>query len=194
MAETICSECCGREREVSIDCPSDCPHLVASRQYDAERREIDWKKMPYPETPIRGEFVDDHKELIDTLAFAICQYAAEKRFVVDSDVRGAVDALAGTYRTLASGIYYEQPPDSPVERELYGRLKEAIEQFKKGDAQHAIRATRDSEIRNALVFLVQLAYIHDNGRPKCRALLDLLRREFAPGQFDKPASNIVLLP
>src|SRR2546422_5223162 len=30
--DSICSVCCGTEREVTIDCPSDCPHLIASRQ------------------------------------------------------------------------------------------------------------------------------------------------------------------
>src|SRR5438067_13025412 len=43
----ICSVCCGTEREVTIDCPSDCAHLIACRQYDYERKEIDWEKMPF---------------------------------------------------------------------------------------------------------------------------------------------------
>ena len=29
--ESICPVCCGTEREVTIDCPGDCPYLVASR-------------------------------------------------------------------------------------------------------------------------------------------------------------------
>ena len=36
--EKICAICCGREREVTIDCPSDCPHLTAAHRYEAEHR------------------------------------------------------------------------------------------------------------------------------------------------------------
>ncbi|MDR3721481.1 MAG: hypothetical protein P4L00_07770 [Candidatus Acidoferrales bacterium] len=34
----ICAICCGREREVTIDCPADCPHLIAAHRYEAEHR------------------------------------------------------------------------------------------------------------------------------------------------------------
>ncbi len=167
---------------------------MACRQYDAQRKEIDWKKMPFPEAPFRPEFIEAHHELFSALAYGICEYAAANRLVVDSDVRAALDALAGTYRTLASGIYYEQRPDYLVQRELYERISEAIEEFKKTEAKRAIRSIRDSEIRDALIFLVQLAYVQDNGRPKGRALLDALRSQFAPKAFVKPASNIIALP
>ena len=167
---------------------------MASRPYEAARKEIDWDKMPYPETPVDNEFVVAHHELIEALSFAICDYAAANRLVVDSDVRVAVDALAGTYRTLASGIYYERRPDYLVQRELYERISQAIQEFKKTESQRTLTTPKDSEVYEALVFLVQLAYIHDNGRPKCRALLDVLRGQFAPGTFEKPASKLVLLP
>ena len=36
-AESICSICCGEQREVTIDCPTDCVYLVASRDYDLTR-------------------------------------------------------------------------------------------------------------------------------------------------------------
>src|SRR5207302_1872824 len=60
--DSICSVCCGTEREVTIDCPSDCPHLIASRRYDYERKEIDWEKMPFRDTKIEPSFLDDHEK------------------------------------------------------------------------------------------------------------------------------------
>src|SRR6185437_3901085 len=32
--EKICAICCGTYREVTIDCPVDCPHLIAARRYE----------------------------------------------------------------------------------------------------------------------------------------------------------------
>jgi len=36
--EKICAVCCGTEREVTIDCPSDCSYLVAAHRYEDEHR------------------------------------------------------------------------------------------------------------------------------------------------------------
>src|SRR6266699_4156288 len=32
--EKICAVCCGTQREVTIDCPSDCSYLVAAHRYE----------------------------------------------------------------------------------------------------------------------------------------------------------------
>ena len=52
---------------------------------------------------------------------------------------------------------------------------------------------RDSEIRDALIFLTQLCAVHMNGPPEGRAYLDLIRQQFPEEEFQKSASNIVLL-
>jgi hypothetical protein len=193
--DSICSVCCGTEREVTIDCPSDCPHLIASRPYDYERKEIDWEKMPFRDTKIEPSFLDDHEALVGGLAYAVCLYAKENRELVDSDVLAAVSSLAETYRTLSRGIYYEKPPDYRLQRELYGRLKAAVEDSRKAEGQRAgLGVVRDADVRDALVFLAQLGFTRSNERPKGRALLDLLRSELKSPELAKPASNIVLLP
>ncbi len=194
-AETICAVCCGTEREVSIDCPSDCTYLVASRSYDLDRREIDWSKVPFPETKIPASFVVAHEKLLLALSYAICLQARDDRLVVDADVLVALPALAETYRTLSSGLYYERPPDYRVQRELYEKLKAVVEDFKKAEVQQAgVSSTRDAEIRDAAVFLAQLGATRTNGRARSRAYLDFLRTQFKSEEFSKPASNILLLP
>ena len=45
---------------------------------------------------------------------------------------------------------------------------------------------RDSEVRDALIFLTQLCAVHENGRPKGRAYLDLIRQQFPKEEFKKP--------
>ena len=194
-AETICAVCCGTEREVTIDCPANCPHLVTSRQYDHERHEIDWSKMPFPDTKIPSDFVVAHQQLVAALSFVICQYAQANRPAVDADAQAALEALAEGYRTLASGIYYERPPASLLQKGLYDALKSGIEDYKRAESQRAgITVVRDSEIRDTLILLAQLGATHANGRPKGRAYLDFLRNQFPPEQFAQPSSNLIVMP
>ncbi|MGA2607582.1 MAG: hypothetical protein ABSH01_09005 [Terriglobia bacterium] len=180
---------------MSIDCPSDCPHLVASREYDEGRRQVDWEKVPFPDVRIPLEFAQSHSMLLAALISSIWEYARDHRQVVDTDAIAALQALAETYRTLSSGLYYERPPDFLYRRELYQVLKAALEEFKEAETQRlGLATTRDSEIRDALTFLTQLGATRENGRPKGRAFLDLIRTQLAPEASAKPASNIVLLP
>ncbi len=191
-SENICSICCGTEREVSIDCPSDCPYLLEARRHEGERREVDWTKVPFADTRIPTSFVADHQKLILALSYAVCVSARDSRQLVDSDVVASLQALAEAYRTLSSGIYYEKPPDYAVERELYDRLKAAIEDFKKTQAAERMSSLRDDEIRDALIFLTQLGSTRANGRPKGRAFLDFLRSQFKPEALARPAPSIVI--
>lgn len=192
--DSICSVCCGTEREVTIDCVADCPHLVSSRVYDYERKDIDWSKRPFRDTKIEASFLERHTAPLNALVYAICKYASEDRLLVDSDVLASIEALVETYRTLSTGIYYEKPPDYHAQRELYGRLKGAVEEYRETETrQTGLNTVRDAEVRDVLIFLAQLGFARSNGRPKGRAFLELLRNEFTSGKFDKSASNIVLL-
>ena len=195
--QSICSVCCGTEREVTIDCPSDCPHLVASREHDYERREIDRSQLPFPDAKIAVAFLAAHEDLVLQLSYAICLYARDNSALVDSDVIAALQSLAEAYRTLASGIVYENPPDYHIQRELYQAVQMGIEQYKRGEGRDRVVASahnvHNGDIRDVLVFLTQLGASRSNGRPKGRAYLDFLRTGFLPGVFSKPASGIVLL-
>jgi hypothetical protein len=168
---------------------------VASREYDAGRRQVDWSKVPFAEVRIPFEFAQSHSLLLVALTSSIGEYARQHRQVVDTDAIAALQALAETYRTLSSGLYYEKPPEYLYRRELYHVLKAALEEFKEAETQRlGLATTRDSEIRDALTFLTQLGATRENGRPKGRAFLDLIRTQLAAEAPAKPASNIVLLP
>jgi hypothetical protein len=193
-AEIICAVCCGTEREVTIDCPPDCRYLLASRQHDLERSEFDKSKIPFPDARIPASFVMEHQSLLLALSYSLCASARDDRMVVDSDVLASLQALGETYKTLTGGIYYEKPPEFRTHREIYDALKLGIEEFKKRAVQQpAVDSIRDSDIRDALIFLAQLGTTRANGRPKGRAFLDFLRSQFKPEEFAKPAQNIVLL-
>ena len=114
---------------MTIDCPSDCVHLVSSRQNDigADVRLIvpscllprSNSTAVLPPRPPRCWFDLDH---------AIRQFAAGHRALVDTDALAALRTLAETYRTQASGIIYEKPLDYLLQREL----NEAPEGFHRG--------------------------------------------------------------
>jgi hypothetical protein len=193
--ESICSVCCGTEREVTIDCPADCPFLVASREYDEGRRQVDWSKVPFADVKIPLEFAQSHTLLLATLISSIWEYARDHRQVVDTDAIAALQALAETYRTLSSGLYYDKPLDYLYQRELYHVMKAALEEFKQAETQRlGLGTTRNGEIRDALIFLTQLGATRENGRPKGRAFLDLIRTQLGPEASARPTSNIVLPP
>jgi hypothetical protein len=133
--------------------------------------------------------------LVTALSFVVCTYAQANRPLVDSDGRAAFEALAESYRTLASGIYYERPPASFLQKGLFAALKTGIEDYKKAEAQRAgLTTVRDSDLRDTLILLAQVGATHANGRPKGRAFLDFLRSQFPPERFAKPASNLIVVP
>ncbi len=120
--EKICAVCCGTEREVSIDCPSDCSYLIAAHRYEDGHQ----RALP-PDTPLLDETISQdivytHQQLMAALAFSIAKFCAVHPDAVDTDVLAAIQSLAQTYKTLTSGIIYEKPPDAPLPRELYAAL------------------------------------------------------------------------
>lgn len=180
---------------MTIDCPSDCPYLLESRKHDLGRREIDWASVPFSSTRIPSSFVARHEPLILALGYAICLNARDNPAVTDSDAIAGLQSLAEGYQTLSSGIYYEKPPDYAVQRGLYDALKAAIENYRQTRDQSAgIVTVRDSEIRDALIFLAQLGATHTNGRPRSRAYLDLLRSQFKSDELQKSSPGLLVVP
>jgi hypothetical protein len=151
--------------------------------------------MPFPDTRIPSDFVMAHEQFVAALSLAICIYAQANRPTVDADAQAALAALAESYRTLTSGIYYERPPASLLQKGLYDTLKRGIEDYKRAQSQRAgMTVVRDSEIRDTLILLAQLGATRANGRPKGRAFLDFLRNQFPPEQLAQPSSNLIIVP
>ena len=195
-AAMICAICCGNEREVTIDCPSDCPYLIASREHYEERHAVEWEKMPFAGRKIQRSILIAHEKLFLELSYVICDYARENPALVDLDVIAAMQSLAESYETLTKGILYEKPPDHRMQRELYDKLKLAVEEYKgrQGQGLAALTSVRDPEIRDALIVLTQTSAARSNGRPKGRALIDMMRSQFKPDAFSRPASNLIVSP
>ena len=193
--EKICAVCCGREREVTIDCPVDCPHLLAAHRYEKEHRKpIPPEQFPYPDVEFSVHFVQEHWHIVAGFAATILGFQLQNKELNDSDSLGALEALAETFRTLGTGIYYEKPPAAPLPRALYGHLATFIQDFKKQDAGRAGFSTvKDSEIFHLLIFLLRVGKQESNGRPRTRTFLGFLRTQFPlPAEAEKEAPRIIM--
>ena len=177
--EQICAICCGQEREVTIDCPVDCPHLLAAHRYEAEHPRALPPDTPLLDVDLPSDFVHTQQQIMAALAFTIAKFCASQRDASDSDILAGLQALAETYKTLRTGIYYENPPAARLPRELYAALTAFIVEAKQQQAERTgFSALKDSDIFFLLVFLYRMGLLHTNGRPRSRRYIEFLRSQF----------------
>jgi len=194
--EAICTICCGTEREVTLDCPHDCIYLLRAREQEEQHRvQVPAAEMPFVGVELPTGILDLNRPLLAAMGTTILAFATEAPRVSDPDVAAALQALAETYRTLTSGLYYEKPPEGGPARELYGRLREAIEQLKKDQlARAALPVVKESDVLYITVFLVRVLRVRSNGRPRCRAFLDFLRIQFPQAAAAEREAPRIIVP
>ena len=193
--EKICAIDCGTEREVTIDCPSDCSYLIAAHRWEQTHpKPLAESEVPFPDVAFPSDLIHTRESVLSGLGFTVNHYALEQRSLNDADVFGALQALAEARRTLLSGIYYEKPPEIPVTLGLYAALAKFIEEEKKHLAEHPqLPPLKDLEIFHLLVFLVRFGRLRSNGRPRTRAFLEFLRLQFpAEAEVAKDEPRIIL--
>ncbi len=193
--EKICAVCCGTEREVTIDCPSDCSFLVSAHRYEDEHRRSLPADTLLLDEKIPQDIVYTHQQLMAALAFSIAKFCAVQPAAVDADVLVAIQALAQTYKTLSSGIIYEKPPDALLPRELYAALIALLSELRKYQAEHASSAgLKDSELFYLLVFLYRMGLLRTNGRPRSRRFIEFLRGQFPQSPELKRETSRIIVP
>ena len=195
MGEKICAVCCGREREVTIDCPLDCSHLIAAHRYEAEHRKpLSPGEIPFGDVEFSVDFVYERWPVVTGIAATILAFQIENKELNDAAVSAALEALAETYRTLGSGIYYEKPPDAPLPRALYGQIAGFLQEARKQEsARPGSTSLRDLDVFWLLVFLLRVGKQGPSGRPRSRAFLGFLRSRFPlPAAAAKEESRIIV--
>src|ERR1700754_3626265 len=61
----ICPQCCGEQREVTLDCPSECPYLQQARAHEKPKNFDDLPADEvFPAIEIREDFLDRHRPLM----------------------------------------------------------------------------------------------------------------------------------
>jgi len=193
--EKICAVCCGTEREVTIDCPSDCSYLVAAHRYEDEHQRSLPADTPLLDEKIPQDIVYTHQQLMAALAFSIAKFCTVQPATTDTEVLAAIQALAQTFKTLSSGIIYEKPPDAPLPRELYAALIALISEIKKQQSERAgAAALKDMELFYLWVFLYRMGLLRTNGRPRSRRFIEFLRGQFPQAPELKREEARIIVP
>jgi len=192
--EKICAICCGTGREVTIDCPVDCTYLLAAHRYEDEhRRPAAPSDLPFPDADFSPDLIHEKRPVVSGLGLNILKFAGNQPSLVDADAMAALAALADTYRTLGSGLYYEKPPEAPLAHALYSELVKFIQDFRQQDAERAgFTSLKDTEVFHLLVFLLRVAKNRTNGRSRSRRFLEFLRAQFPRAAAEREAPRIIV--
>ena len=177
----ICPQCCGEQREVTLDCPLDCPYLLQAREHE--------KPLPADQLDAAGlflhvevsdQFMYEKEHLLMGLTYALAKAARGDRSLHDQDLIQTLSVLTKSYeRRVNSGLHYEQPLTSDSQRRAAAEVETMIKEYREADQKHVGYSTlRESEVLKALVFLLRLAHARTSGRPKSRALVEFLFSQF----------------
>lgn len=184
----ICPQCCGEQREVTLDCPSDCIYLQLAHQHEKPRvaSELD-PALLFPRIEIPEQFIYEQEHLIVGLSFALAKAARKDRSLNDSDLILALASMIRTYETYVnSGLHYQEPTTNMVHQAIVAETQQMIQEYREAEAKHLGQARlRDADVLRALTFLLRLGYSRTTGRPKSRAFV-----EFLFGQFPEKESVI----
>jgi hypothetical protein len=193
----ICTLCCGKEREVTVDCPFDCPYLEEARKHE-RTVPVNPDEFPNKDIRITEEFLERHDALLLAAARSLVLAALDTPGAVDGDVRDALDALVRTQRTLQSGVYYETRPANALAGRIFDGAQTGLQEFREREHDElATTHTRDADVLGVLVFLQRLELDRNNGRPRGRAFMDSLRgflSEAPDGLPQTPPASPLILP
>ena len=210
----ICPQCCGEQREVTLDCPSECPYLLQARQQAREHEKPRGmqgadRAALFPDVEISEQFLYEREHLILGLSFALAKSARaghslasgslDNHPLTDRDLIAALTSLARSYQTLVeSSLIYEQPTANLAHQQIAREVATMVKEFREAEQKHmGYSRLRDSEVLKALVFLLRMGLDRTSGRPKSRAFVDFLFAQFPENQSataapEAPGSRIVL--
>jgi hypothetical protein len=185
----ICPQCCGEQREVTLDCPSDCPYLRQAREHEKPRSsdQIDPAGL-FLQVEVSEQFMYEKEHLLVGLTYALAKAARADRSLQDQDLIATLSVVSKGYERLVnSGLHYEQPLTSEAQRRAAAELETMVKEYREAEQKHMGYASlRDSDVLKALVFLLRLAHGRTSGRRKSRAFV-----EFLFEQFPEKASAVV---
>jgi hypothetical protein len=189
LHQRICPQCCGEQREVTLDCPSDCSYLRQAREREKPRPadQIDPAAL-FLKVEVSDQFMYEREHLLMGLTFALAKAVRSDRSLNDGDLIAALSALTTSYQRLVdSGLHYEQAIPSASQQRVAAEVETMLKEYREAEQKHmGYSALRDSDVLKALVFLVRLGYGRTSGRPKSRAFA-----EFIVAQFPEKGSSVI---
>jgi hypothetical protein len=181
----ICPQCCGEQREVTLDCPSDCAYLQQAREHEKPRPadQFDAASL-FLHVEVSEQFTYEREHLLMGLSYALAKAAQADRTLNDRELIATLSALcASQERLVNSGLHYEQPLTSAAQQAAAAQVLEMAKQFREAEQKQLGYSTlRDTDMLKALVFLVRLGHGRTTGRPKSRAFIDFMIAQFPEKQ------------
>ncbi len=177
----ICPQCCGEQREVTLDCPSDCPYLQQAREHEKPRSADDFDAASlFLRVEVSEQFTYEREHLLMGLSYALAKAAHADRSLNDRDLNAALSAMCTSYERLVnSGLHYEQPLTSAAQHAVAAQVEEMVKRYRETEQKQLGHSNlRDSDVLKALVFLLRLSHGRTSGRPKSRAFIDFLFDQF----------------
>jgi hypothetical protein len=181
----ICPQCCGEQREVTLDCPSDCPYLQQAREHEKPRPADQFDRAAlFLQIEISDQFTYEHEHLLMGLSYALTRAAHADPSLNDRDLIAALSALCASHERLVnSGLHYDQPLTSGAQHAVAAQVEAMLKQYREAEQKQLGYSTlRDSEVLKALVFLLRLGHGRTSGRPRSRAFIDFLFAQFPEKQ------------
>jgi hypothetical protein len=177
----ICPQCCGEQREVTLDCPSDCPYLQQAREHEKARPADQFDRASlFLQVEISEQFTYEREHLLMGLSYALAKAAHADPSLNDRDLIAALSAMSTSYERLVnSGLHYDQPLASGAQHAAAAQVEEMLKQYREAEQKQLGYSTlRDGDVLKALVFLVRLGHGRTSGRPRSRAFIDFLFAQF----------------
>jgi hypothetical protein len=191
LHDRICSQCCGEQREFTLECPSECSYLQQARQHEKPH---DFPENPpeemFPAVRLREDFLEQHETLIGGILATLSRVSHTDRHLKDRELIGALANMVRSQQTLiASGLVYEQTLPNPAQQALISTLRQVLEEYREVEKKHlGYTRLKDADTLHALVFTLRLAHVHTSGRPLSHAFIDFLRERF-PDATGRPETS-----
>lgn len=131
----ICPQCCGEQREVTLDCPSECVYLQQARQHEKPRsiEQLDQSSL-FPKIEIGQQFLYEQEHLILGLSYALAKSTQADRGIRDSDLISVLSTLARNYETLAgSGLHYETPVTNLAHQAVASEVQKMVKEYREAE-------------------------------------------------------------
>ena len=181
----ICPQCCGEQREVTLDCPSDCPYLQQAREHEKPRASGDLDPAAlFLQIELGDQFLYEQEHLIMGLTYSLFKATRAERSMNDRDLIAGLTSLARSYERLVnSGLHYDEPAQGAAQQIVAGEIQTMVKEYREAELKHTgYSRLRDSDVLKTLVFLLRMAHGRTSGRPKSRAFVDFLSSQFPEKQ------------
>lgn len=181
----ICPQCCGEQREVTLDCPRDCAYLQQARQHEKPRPigELDQASL-FRHVAVSEHYLYEHEHLIAGLTYALAKSARTGHDLTDAELLSALSAITKTYDTLVnSGLHYESPMSAAYQQAIAAEIQTMVKDYRETELKHlGFTRLKDEDVLRGLVFLVRMAMARTSGRPRSRAFIEFLYDQFPEKQ------------